>query len=122
MESVRRQDQAARRCGRRSRRHAGGAARKAEAIITILTDAAAIDAVYHGASGLLAGDVDGKLFIEMSTVQPATEVALAEKVRAKGAAFVECPVGGIDRPGPAGQADRAHGCGARRRRARQADP
>ena len=29
----------------------------------------------------------GKLFIEMSTVQPHTEVALAEKVRAKGAAW-----------------------------------
>src|SRR5205807_6652925 len=52
-----------------------------EVIITILTDAAAIDAVYAGPEGLLAGDVQGKLFIEMSTVQPATELALAEKVR-----------------------------------------
>src|SRR5215468_6599989 len=32
-------------------------AQRCEAIITILTDAAAIDAVYHGASGLLSGDV-----------------------------------------------------------------
>src|SRR5262245_16268708 len=54
-----------------------------EAIITILTDAAAIDATYGGTAGLLAGDVKGKLFIEMSTVQPETEQALAEKVRAK---------------------------------------
>src|SRR5262249_42531357 len=60
-------------------------ARNAEAVITILTDAAAIDAVYTGASGLLAPDVPGNLFIEMSTVQPQTEVALAAKVRAKGA-------------------------------------
>src|SRR5262245_62859028 len=45
-------------------------ARNAETVITILTDAAAIDAVYAGASGLLAPDVRGKLFIEMSTVQP----------------------------------------------------
>ena len=65
-----------------------------EAIITILTDAAAIDATYGGTAGLLAGDVKGKLFIEMSTVQPETEQALAEKVRARGAAIVECPVGG----------------------------
>ena len=63
-------------------------ARNAEAVITILTDAAAIDAVYTGASGLLAPDVRGKLFIEMSTVQPQTEVALAAKVRAKGAVLV----------------------------------
>ena len=57
-----------------------------EAVITILTDAAAIDAVYGGPAGLLTGEVGGKLFIEMSTVQPATELALASKVRARGAA------------------------------------
>jgi 3-hydroxyisobutyrate dehydrogenase len=94
-------------------------ASKSETIITILTDATAIDAVYGGPSGLLSGVVAGKLFIDMSTVQPATEVALAEKVRAKGAAFVECPVGGTTGPARQGQlvglmgaealdADRAH--------------
>jgi 3-hydroxyisobutyrate dehydrogenase len=78
-------------------------AAQAEAVITILTDAAAIDAVYHGPSGLLSGDVTGKLFIEMSTVQPETEVALASKVREKGAAFVECPVGGTTGPARQGK-------------------
>src|SRR5262245_52508985 len=74
-------------------------ARDAEAVITILTDAAAIDAVYTGASGLLAPDVRGKPFIEMSTVHPQTEVALAAKVRAK----VECPVGGSTGPARQGK-------------------
>jgi 3-hydroxyisobutyrate dehydrogenase len=74
-----------------------------EAIITILTNAAAIDTVYGGASGLLAPDVRGKLFIEMSTVEPRTEVALAARVRAKGAAFVECPVGGSTGPARQGK-------------------
>jgi 3-hydroxyisobutyrate dehydrogenase len=94
-------------------------AAKSEAIITILTDAAAIDTVYTGPSGLLTGVVVGKLFIDMSTVQPATEVALAAKVRAKGGAMVECPVGGTTGPARQGQliglmggeaidADRAH--------------
>jgi len=69
-----------------------------ETIITILTDRAAIAAVYEGPSGLLAGNAKGKLFIEMSTVQPETEIALAEKVRAKGATFLECPVGGTVGP------------------------
>jgi len=77
--------------------------KNAEAVITILADAAAIDAVYHGASGLLAGDVRGKLFIEMSTVEPKTETALAEKVRGKGAALVECPVGGSTGPARQGK-------------------
>src|SRR5690606_19180043 len=72
-------------------------------IITILTDSAAIEAVFHGPSGLLQGEVQGKLFIEMSTVQPHTEIALAEKVRGKGAAFVECPVGGTTAPARQGK-------------------
>ena len=72
-----------------------------ETVITILIDAAAIDEVYGGPKGLLAGDVKGKLFIDMSTVRPATALALAVKVRAKGAAFAECPVGGS--VGPARQ-------------------
>src|SRR5271165_6095944 len=74
-----------------------------DAVITILTDAAAIDEVYSGPAGLLAGDVAGKLFIEMSTVRPQVEVALAAKVRAQGAAFVECPVGGTTGPARQGK-------------------
>ena len=66
----------------------------ADIIITIVTNAAAIDAIYLGENGLLAGDVAGKLFIEMSTVRPATETALAAKVVALGAAMIDCPVGG----------------------------
>lgn len=69
-----------------------------EAVITILTDAAAIDAVYNGSQGLLSGDAAGKLFIEMSTVRPEVEVALAPKVKQKGATVVECPVGGTVGP------------------------
>lgn len=72
-------------------------------VITLLIDTAAIDAVYNGPHGLLAGDARGKLFIEMSTVTPESQVALAEKVRAKGAAFVECPVSGSVIPARAGK-------------------
>src|SRR5664279_4250190 len=74
-----------------------------EAVITMLTDGAAIDAVYNGPNGLLSGDVKGKLFIEMSTVAPKVETDLAPKVRAKGAALVECPVGGATAPARKGQ-------------------
>ena len=63
-------------------------------VISILTTAAAIDAVYTGKEGLLAGDVAGKLFIEMSTVRPGAEKALAAKIDAHGAALIDCPVGG----------------------------
>jgi 3-hydroxyisobutyrate dehydrogenase len=70
----------------------------ADTIITMLTDAAAIDAAYQGENGLLAGDVRGKLFIDMSTVRPEVETALASRVREKGAALIECPVGGTVGP------------------------
>ncbi len=59
--------------------------------------------MYEGKSGLLEGDVSGKLFIEMSTVQPETEIALARKVSAKGATLVECPVGGTVGPALSGK-------------------
>jgi 3-hydroxyisobutyrate dehydrogenase len=78
-------------------------AERSAAIITILTDAAAIDAVYDGSAGLLTPDVRGKLFIEMSTVEPQTQIALAAKVRGHGAAFVECPVGGSTGPARQGK-------------------
>lgn len=71
--------------------------------LTILTDGAAIDAVYNGPDGLLSGDVKGKLLIEMSTVPPKVELDLAPKVRAKGAALVECPVGGSTTPARQGK-------------------
>jgi 3-hydroxyisobutyrate dehydrogenase len=76
---------------------------RVEAIITILTDAAAIRDVYEGKSGLLEGDVAGKLFIEMSTVQPETEIALAKAIATKKATLVECPVGGTVGPALTGK-------------------
>jgi 3-hydroxyisobutyrate dehydrogenase len=78
-------------------------AASSEAVITILTDAAAIDAAYHGKDGLLSGGISGKLFIEMSTVRPETERKLAVKIREKGAAMVECPVGGTVGPAKDGK-------------------
>lgn len=73
-------------------------AAESETVITILTDAKAIESVYHGPRGLLSGNVSGKLFVEMSTVRPETAVALASKVKQKGAAMIDCPVGGTVGP------------------------
>jgi 3-hydroxyisobutyrate dehydrogenase len=74
-----------------------------DAVLTIITNADAIEAMYHGPDGLLSGDVKDQLFIEMSTVPPEVQVALAEKVRAKGAAYVECPVSGSVIPARTGK-------------------
>lgn len=75
----------------------------AEAVITVVTDAAALDEVIGSDSGLLASDVSGKLFIEMSTVAPETQVRTAEKVRAKGGVYVECAVSGSTGPARQGR-------------------
>ena len=40
-----------------------------DAVVTILTEGAAIDAVYNGPDGLLAGDVKNKLFSETSLLR-----------------------------------------------------
>src|SRR5436190_11737887 len=78
-------------------------AEHSEVIITTLTDADAIDHVYNGEHGLLSGDAHEKLFIEMSTVRPEVQIALATVVRAGGGRFVECPVGGTTGPARQGK-------------------
>ncbi len=78
-------------------------AEAADVVVTMLFDALALDAVFHGPDGLLAGDLAGKLVIEMSTVRPQVQQELAEAVRGKGGAFVECPVGGTVAPARAGK-------------------
>jgi 3-hydroxyisobutyrate dehydrogenase len=73
-------------------------ASKSDVVITMLTDAGAIEEVFLGQEGLLAGPVEDRLFIEMSTVEPGTIVSIAARARAAGAALIDCPVAGSVRP------------------------
>jgi 3-hydroxyisobutyrate dehydrogenase len=79
------------------------AASQSEVIITCLLDAKALEAVFSGPSGILAGDIDGKLVIETSTVQPSTQRRIAEQVAARGGAYVECAVSGSTGPAREGR-------------------
>ena len=74
-----------------------------DVIITMVLDDCALDAVYRGAAGILSADLSGRLVTDMSTVLPATEEAIAAEVKEKGAAFVECPVGGTVGPAREGK-------------------
>jgi len=67
-------------------------------IVTMLLDSGAIDEVYNGPDGLLSQSVMGKLFIDMSTLAPASARELSYKVIDKGAAFVDAPVSGTVAP------------------------
>ena len=78
-------------------------AAQVETVITIVTNAEALAAVYDGPTGVLAQPITGKLVIDMSTVQPADSRALAAKVQAGGGTFVECPVGGTTAPARQGK-------------------
>jgi 3-hydroxyisobutyrate dehydrogenase len=69
-----------------------------DVVLSVLTDAKAIEQTYAGAGGVLSGNIQGKLFIDMSTVRPLTQIELAARLKAAHAAFVECPVGGTMGP------------------------
>ena len=92
-----------RRAGARVAATPAALAAGSDVVMSLLTDAAAIDAVYRGAEGLLAADVRGKVFLEMSTVRPAVHLALAQEASRRGAAYLDCPVGGTVTPARAGQ-------------------
>lgn len=72
----------------------------ADVILIALTDAAAVDAV---ADGLIAAGIAGKLVVDLSTLLPAETRAIAARVTAAGADFVDCPVGGTVAPALKGQ-------------------
>jgi 3-hydroxyisobutyrate dehydrogenase-like beta-hydroxyacid dehydrogenase len=67
-------------------------AAETEIAISIITEDNGVRKIFTGENGLLTAAVDGKLFIEMSTLQPMTGRELAPVVAAKGARLIESPV------------------------------
>ena len=61
-------------------------------VISIITEDNGVRNVFRGKDGFLSGDVRGKLFIEMSTLQPMTGRELAPLVEAAGAKLIDSPV------------------------------
>jgi len=74
-----------------------------EAVIVMLLNDAAIEAVYRGPNGILKSKLTGKFVIDMSTVRPDTMRSVGAAVAQQGAAFVECPVGGSTGPAKEGK-------------------
>jgi 3-hydroxyisobutyrate dehydrogenase-like beta-hydroxyacid dehydrogenase len=69
-------------------------ARAADVCVSMLADGAAVDAVYGGPDGLLAGAHPGSVFADASTVAPATLRAHAAAAAAAGAGLLDTPVSG----------------------------
>jgi 3-hydroxyisobutyrate dehydrogenase len=71
-------------------------------VVMLLNDAAT-EAIYRGPNGILKSKLAGKLVIDMSTVRPDTMKSNGSEVLQRGAAFVECPVGGSTGPAKEGK-------------------
>jgi 3-hydroxyisobutyrate dehydrogenase len=67
-------------------------AESADVVLSIITEDKGVRRVFTGADGFLAANVAGKLFVEMSTLQPATHRELAPQVAAGGARLIDSPV------------------------------
>ena len=75
----------------------------ADVIFTMVANTGALQAVTQGDEGILAGLGPGKVYIDMSTVSPASSRALAEQVQARGAQMLDAPVSGSSVTLEAGQ-------------------
>ncbi|WP_298431736.1 NAD(P)-dependent oxidoreductase [Geobacter sp.] len=64
----------------------------------MLADPAAAEEVCFGKNGVLEGIGDGRGYVDMSTVDPATSQRIGVAVVAKGGRFLEAPVSGSRKP------------------------
>jgi 3-hydroxyisobutyrate dehydrogenase-like beta-hydroxyacid dehydrogenase len=74
-----------------------------DVLFTMLTNTAAVEATAGGPDGVLAGLREGMVWADISTIAPDASVAMAERVRAAGAWFLDCPVSGSPATLAAGQ-------------------
>jgi 3-hydroxyisobutyrate dehydrogenase len=78
-------------------RNAADVFARCRAVILMLADVAAIEAVLDGS------EVAGRTIINMATIAPSDSKALGERIRAAGGHYVEAPVSGSRKPAEAGQ-------------------
>jgi len=64
----------------------------------MLSDPAAAEAVAFGPQGVIEAMCEGKGYVDISTVDPACAVKIAEAIRAKGGSYLEAPVSGSKKP------------------------
>src|ERR671921_418355 len=77
-------------------------AERSDIVITMVVDGAQVKEMILGENGALEGARDGTLFVDMSTIAPATARSLAETLAEAGHAFVDAPVTGSSPKAEAG--------------------
>lgn len=79
------------------------AASLADVCLTMLADDAAVEAVYRGTTGLLAGARNGSVLVDLSTVTPDTIRGFAADAVRAGAGLLDAPVSGSVATAESGQ-------------------
>jgi 3-hydroxyisobutyrate dehydrogenase-like beta-hydroxyacid dehydrogenase len=70
------------------------AAKGAEVVWICVSDTAAVEQVLFGSNGVEPVLGEGMVVVDSSTISPSSERAFAERVRAKGAEYIDAPVTG----------------------------
>jgi 3-hydroxyisobutyrate dehydrogenase len=77
-------------------------AERSDVVITMVVDGPQVEAMLLGEDGALSGARERTLFVDMSTIAPATARELAATVAERGHAFVDAPVTGSSPKAEAG--------------------
>ena len=83
-------------------RSARAVAADVDIVITMLPDSPEVSDVVFGEAGILAEMDAGDLLIDMSTIAPATAIAVSDALLARGASALDAPVSGGDKGAIAG--------------------
>ncbi len=71
-------------------------------VVTMLPDSPDVEAVVFGENGILEGMNQGDLLVDMSTIAPATSIAVNNALKERGASALDAPVSGGDKGAIAG--------------------
>jgi len=69
-------------------------AENSDVVITCLPDSPEVEAIVLGKNGVLEGLTNGNLFIDMSTIAPATALKIYDLLKKKGVESLDAPVSG----------------------------
>ncbi|MFB3918136.1 MAG: NAD(P)-dependent oxidoreductase [Terriglobales bacterium] len=89
--------------GARTAASPADAARGTEVVWMCVADTAAVEQVLFGPEGVEPALTDGMIVVDSSTISPSATLKFAERVRARGAEYVDAPVTGSKAAAESGQ-------------------
>jgi 3-hydroxyisobutyrate dehydrogenase-like beta-hydroxyacid dehydrogenase len=68
--------------------------RATDMVLTCLPDVPTVEEIFLGSEGIIANARDGQILVDHSTVDPGTSKKIAAAAEARGASFLDAPIGG----------------------------